>query len=147
MRNVCNVISYPLDGTKSYTVGLVEGLNQDKLAFFMIFFFNFKNLLLKCYYFFNSADMSVSTNLRVGSVLRPRVFLHGALFFDVGADAHKCCPAHGKRRCGFRQVNVTVRAGGSRTENPLSKGAACHLSNTEVWEKNNKTGACNSVTR
>lgn len=88
--------------------------------------------------FFNSADMSVSTNLRVGSVLCPRVFLHGALFLDVGADAHKCCPAHRKRSCGFRQVKVTVRVGGSRTENPLSKGAACHLSNTEVCEKKPK---------
>lgn len=50
--------------------------------------------------------LSVSTNLCVGSVLRPRVFLHGALFFDVRADAHKCRPAHRERRCGLREVKV-----------------------------------------
>lgn len=54
---------------------------------------------------FCSGGWNVGTNLCVGSVLCPCVFLHGTFFFDIRADAHKSCPAHWEWRC-FKQVKV-----------------------------------------
>lgn len=53
------------------------------------------------------SESKANTDLSIGRVLCTSVFLHGSLLLDVGADAHKRCPAHRERRWGFKQVKVT----------------------------------------
>lgn len=131
MNSVRNVISYPLDGAKSETLAL-EANKKWKDHHRTNWLFQITYKWLKSTW---DTVLSVSTNLCVGSVLRPRVFLHGALFFDVRADTHKCRPAHRERRCGLREVKVTFN------ETSLRRWLAHHLSNTV------RCGACNSESR